>query len=71
MDRALELMLGIDLKTLLVGGVRNFEDLEAVMDAGIDMVSMCRPLISEPDLVTRLKNGQEKSRSRETEMRAY
>lgn len=71
MDRALELMLGIDLKTMLVGGVRNFEDLEAVMDAGIDMVSMCRPLISEPDLVTRLKNGQEKSRSRETEMRAY
>lgn len=62
MDRALELMKGNDLKTMLVGGIRHFGDMEAVMDAGIDMVSISRPLISEPDLITRLKNGQETSR---------
>ena len=61
-DRAVELKGDTDIHTMVVGGVRNFDDMEAILDSGADMVSLCRPFISEPDLITRLKNGQAKAR---------
>lgn len=45
----------------LVGGVRSLEDMETVLDTGIDMVSMSRPFVCEPDIIPKLKAGQEKS----------
>ncbi len=51
-----------DIPVMVVGGIRNFEDMEAALQAGADMISMSRPLISEPDLITRLINGQGKSK---------
>ena len=45
----------------LVGGVRSLADMEAVLAAGIDAVSLGRALIAEPDFVTKSLAGAEKS----------
>ncbi|SCP98420.1 oxidoreductase [Anaerobium acetethylicum] len=47
---------------ILVGGIRNLADMEYVIDEGMDMVSMGRPFIAEPDLITRLIHGQKTSK---------
>lgn len=45
----------------LVGGVRSLADMEKVMAAGIECVSLGRALIAEPDFVTKELSGGEKS----------
>jgi 2,4-dienoyl-CoA reductase-like NADH-dependent reductase (Old Yellow Enzyme family) len=46
------------LPILLVGGLRSRQTMEAVLDAGeADFISLCRPLISEPDFPRRLQRG--------------
>jgi 2,4-dienoyl-CoA reductase-like NADH-dependent reductase (Old Yellow Enzyme family) len=48
-----------DLPILLVGGIRSREVMERILDEGsADLISLCRPLIREPDLPHRLRNGQ-------------
>jgi 2,4-dienoyl-CoA reductase-like NADH-dependent reductase (Old Yellow Enzyme family) len=48
-----------DLPIALVGGLRSREVMERVLDEGsADLISMCRPLIREPDLVNRMREGQ-------------
>jgi 2,4-dienoyl-CoA reductase-like NADH-dependent reductase (Old Yellow Enzyme family) len=48
-----------DLPIMLVGGMRSREVMERVLDEGsADMISICRPLIREPDLPNRLREGQ-------------
>jgi 2,4-dienoyl-CoA reductase-like NADH-dependent reductase (Old Yellow Enzyme family) len=48
-----------DLPILLVGGLRSREVMERVLDEGsADLISLCRPLIREPDLPNRLREGQ-------------
>jgi len=48
----------IDTPLILVGGVRSFEVAEAIITGGIaDYISMSRPLIREPALIQRWKNG--------------
>jgi 2,4-dienoyl-CoA reductase-like NADH-dependent reductase (Old Yellow Enzyme family) len=43
---------------MLVGGIRSFEVAERLVDEGTtDYVSLCRPLIREPDLIQRWKSG--------------
>jgi len=61
-ESAMNIKGNTDIPVIVVGGIRNFEDMEAALEAGVDMISISRPLISEPDLITRLKNGQEKAR---------
>jgi 2,4-dienoyl-CoA reductase-like NADH-dependent reductase (Old Yellow Enzyme family) len=52
----------VDIPVILVGGLRSLSTLEAVLDDGVaDMVALCRPLVKEPDLITRFKNGQQKA----------
>ncbi len=53
-----------DLPIILVGGFRSLPVMERVLkDGQADFISMCRPLISEPDLPRRLREGvQIKSR---------
>ncbi len=52
------------LPILLVGGFRSVKVMERVLENRIaDFISICRPLISEPDLPNRLRDGiQSKSR---------
>ena len=47
------------LPLMLVGGFRSRQVMDDVLDAGdADFISLCRPLISEPDLPARLRAGQ-------------
>jgi 2,4-dienoyl-CoA reductase-like NADH-dependent reductase (Old Yellow Enzyme family) len=47
------------LPIMLVGGLRSLEVMEDVLTSGdADFISLCRPLICEPDLPARLKAGQ-------------
>lgn len=52
------------LPIILVGGIRSRAVMDRILtDGHADLVSLCRPLISEPDLPNRLRLGlQEKSR---------
>lgn len=46
------------LPVLLVGGLRSRARMDEVLSAGdADMISLCRPLIREPDLPNRLRTG--------------
>ena len=48
----------VDVPLMLVGGIRSFEVAERLVDDGTtDYISLCRPLIREPDLVNRWKSG--------------
>jgi 2,4-dienoyl-CoA reductase-like NADH-dependent reductase (Old Yellow Enzyme family) len=53
-----------DLPIILVGGLRSRSVMERVLtDGHADLISLCRPLISEPEFPNRLRLGlQEKSR---------
>jgi len=53
---------GITKPLILVGGIRSTEVMKDLLDNNdVDMVSMCRPFVCEPDFVGRIKEGQEKS----------
>jgi 2,4-dienoyl-CoA reductase-like NADH-dependent reductase (Old Yellow Enzyme family) len=48
-----------DLPIILVGGLRSREVMDRILDEGsADFISLCRPLIREPDLPNRLREGQ-------------
>ena len=48
------------LPILLVGGFRSREVMESTLQAGeADMISLCRPLIREPDLPNKMRLGQQ------------
>jgi 2,4-dienoyl-CoA reductase-like NADH-dependent reductase (Old Yellow Enzyme family) len=48
----------IRVPLMLVGGIRSYGVAERIIREGIaDYVSLCRPLIREPDLVNRWKSG--------------
>ncbi len=51
--------LELGIPVILVGGNRNIELLEEIVRQGkVDFVSLCRPLISEPDLPNRWLEGR-------------
>jgi 2,4-dienoyl-CoA reductase-like NADH-dependent reductase (Old Yellow Enzyme family) len=54
--------LRINVPVILVGGNRDVELLENITQQGaVDFISLCRPLISEPNLPHRWREGQGKS----------
>jgi 2,4-dienoyl-CoA reductase-like NADH-dependent reductase (Old Yellow Enzyme family) len=51
-----------DLPLILVGGLRSKSVMERILEEGTaDFISLCRPLIREPDLPRRLQEGQDKA----------
>jgi len=52
----------VDIPVIVVGGVRNFDDMDEMLNVGIDMISLSRPFICEPDLITKLIEGQKESK---------
>ena len=43
---------------MLVGGIRTFETADELVKTGVaDYISLCRPLIREPDLIKKWKSG--------------
>lgn len=61
-QQAIEIKKHVDIPLILVGGIRNTKHIQQVMDANIDFVSMSRPFICEPDIITKFKSGQFKAR---------
>lgn len=59
LERAKKVRAVVDVPLILVGGIRTQADIDAVLDAGIDFVSLCRPFICQPDLAQHLKNGED------------
>ncbi len=56
--------LTLDIPLLLVGGNRDVERLEAIVQGGkVDFIALCRPLIREPDLPDRWREGRGPSRA--------
>jgi 2,4-dienoyl-CoA reductase-like NADH-dependent reductase (Old Yellow Enzyme family) len=48
----------VDVTLILVGGNRSFQVAESIVTGGTaDYISICRPLIREPDLINRWKSG--------------
>ena len=59
LEAAKEIRSSVSIPLCLVGGMRSIPVIEGILDDGIvDMVSLCRPFIREPELVKRLKNGE-------------
>jgi len=51
----------LDVPLMLVGGLRTPALMERLVASGeADMISLCRPLIREPDLVNKWKHGERK-----------
>ena len=58
-DAAARFKEQIGVPLLLVGGIRSFEVAQALIAEGYtDYISLCRPLIREPGLVRRWRDGQ-------------
>jgi 2,4-dienoyl-CoA reductase-like NADH-dependent reductase (Old Yellow Enzyme family) len=53
----------VDIPVIAVGGIRNLTDIQSIVSGkGIDFVSLSRPFIIEPDIVSRFQKGQQSSR---------
>lgn len=49
----------VDVPVILVGGIRSRTVMEKMLaEDYADMISLCRPLICEPDLVVKISNGE-------------
>ena len=56
-DYAKKIKEKVTVPVILVGGIRSKHVMETLLKEGYaDMISLCRPLICEPDLVIKLKN---------------
>ncbi|HJH31757.1 MAG TPA: NADH:flavin oxidoreductase [Methanosarcinaceae archaeon] len=54
----------VNIPIILVGGVRSKPMMESLVSDGYaDMISICRPLIREPDLIIKLKSGESEQAS--------
>jgi 2,4-dienoyl-CoA reductase-like NADH-dependent reductase (Old Yellow Enzyme family) len=57
-EEARDFKNAIEVPLILVGGIRSFQAAERlVKDGAADYISMCRPLIKEPNLINRWKSG--------------
>jgi 2,4-dienoyl-CoA reductase-like NADH-dependent reductase (Old Yellow Enzyme family) len=57
-EAAKKLKEKVRIPVMLVGGIRTFESAEELIKSGVaDYISLCRPLIREPDLIKKWKSG--------------
>lgn len=62
LDAARQAREATDLPIILVGGMRSKHVMESVLEEGsADFISLSRPLIREPDLPIRLREGQDRA----------
>ena len=58
LDECAQARKALSLPLILVGGMRELRDMQAVLDSGVaDAISMCRPFIMDPHLVRHLREG--------------
>jgi len=58
LDASVQIAARIELPVIAVGGLRAAESMVEGLDRGIAAVSLCRPLICEPDLPKKISNGK-------------
>ncbi|MDO8670165.1 MAG: HisA/HisF-related TIM barrel protein, partial [Dehalococcoidia bacterium] len=57
-ERAASVKRAVGIPVMMVGGIRKVETAEAIIASGeADFVSICRPLIRQPDLINRWAIG--------------
>lgn len=60
-SNAARIKKNISIPVIAVGGIHRLDDMEHIVSNNMaDFVSMCRPFICEPNLVTKLMNGSQK-----------
>ena len=60
LDAAVAVKKAVSIPVMVVGGINNAADIDAIIaDKGIDMVSMSRPFIRQPDVVNRFRAGHQ------------
>jgi 2,4-dienoyl-CoA reductase-like NADH-dependent reductase (Old Yellow Enzyme family) len=58
-DNAKRIKQGVSVPVICVGGLRSVEVMEGIInDNKADMISLSRPLIREPDLVNKIREGK-------------
>ena len=48
----------------ITGGIRSLNIMQGLMDEGVDMIGVCRPLISEPDFPKKIFDSPENNTAR-------
>jgi len=57
-DAASEIKKNVTIPVIVVGGIKSVDDIKAILSEGkADFVSMCRPFITEPNIVQKFKDG--------------
>jgi 2,4-dienoyl-CoA reductase-like NADH-dependent reductase (Old Yellow Enzyme family) len=57
---AFEIKKHVNIPVIVTGGIRNFAAMESILEKGqADYISLCRPLIIEPNLVKKFKEGKQ------------
>lgn len=57
---AAKIKQNVSVPVIAVGGIHRLDDMEHIVSSNMaDFVSMCRPFICEPNLVTKLMNGSQ------------
>lgn len=60
-SNAARIKKNVTIPVIAVGGIHRLDDMEHIVKNDMaDFVSMCRPFICEPNLVTKLMNGSQK-----------
>jgi 2,4-dienoyl-CoA reductase-like NADH-dependent reductase (Old Yellow Enzyme family) len=49
----------LEIPVAAVGGIRSLETVDNLLSRGVSLISLCRPLIREPDLVKQWQAGRE------------
>lgn len=58
LDAAMAVKKEVSIPVMVVGGINNVSDIEEIIvNRGIDLVSMSRPFIRQPDIVDQFKTG--------------
>jgi len=56
-DDAIAIQRAVDIPVITVGGIRSPQIIDRIINQGIPMVALCRPLIHEPELINRWHGG--------------
>ena len=58
LDAAIRIKAAVNIPVIVVGGINNIDDINAIIrNHNLDFVSMSRPFIIEPGIVSKFKNG--------------
>lgn len=58
LDAAIQIKKAVSIPVIVVGGINNVDDINDIIgNRNIDFVSMCRPFIIEPDIVSKFQKG--------------